>query len=166
LRDKLYLGPGSEHQRAYLRNTAKPNDREIELLRTIHADLQKCRAIALAEALQPSERQALADSHSADDKVWASAFAGHLTWGKLNEGRWAVTMRQQARLNVPAAVAEDEPSTPKKYDLNTIDYRDKVLPQFSHSAGDERGIRLIGDLPSRSSYCDRMPNTAYCSYRR
>jgi hypothetical protein len=166
LSDKLYLGIGAEYRPSDAGNPTKPDEGEIELLRAVHGDLQKCRAIALAETLQPAERQRLAASHTADDKIWSDMLAGRLTWGKFNTARRVVAMQQQARLNLPAARPKEEALPSPKYDFNSIDYGQKVLPQFSRSPGDEPGPRLIGDLPSRSSYCDRMSNTSYCSYRR
>jgi hypothetical protein len=165
LRDKLYLGTGGEYHRSYLHNKAKPDDSDIELLKAVHGDVQNCRKIALAETLPPNERQALAEFHAADDKIWADVLAGRLTWGKFNESRRIIAMRQQAKLNVASTGPKIEPLTPAKFDFNSIDYGNKVLPQFSRSPG-ERGLRLIDDFPSRKSYCDRMSNTAYCSARR
>lgn len=164
LRDKLYLGAGSEVRPSHLQSAKKPDPGEIGLLRAIHADLQGCRAIALTETSQPAERQSLVTAHGAEDKVWAEAFAGRLTWAKLNEQRRAIVMTQRARLNLPSASPKNELPV-AKYDFNTIDYGYKVLPQFSRSAEDDGGVRVTGS-PGRSSYCDRMSNSAYCSNRR
>lgn len=164
LRDKLYLGVGGDYHRSYLRNTANPNESEIELLKAVHGDLQNCRKIALAETLQPNERQALTASHAADDKIWAEVLAGRLTWGKFNEGRRVIAMRQQAKLSVASRNPKAELSTAGKLDLGSIDYSNSVL---SDLASPSKSERQRGDgLLRRSSYCDRMSNTAYCSTRR
>jgi hypothetical protein len=164
LRDKLYLGAGGEYRSSSLRNRANPNKSEIELLKAVHSDLQDCRKIALAETLQPNERQALTESHAADDRIWAEALAGRLTWGKFNESRRGIAMRQQVKLNLPNENTADAQTPARKIDFNPIDYGNNVLPRFVHTPGEPRGF--IGDLPSRASYCDRMAHTAYCSYRR
>lgn len=161
LRYKLYFGAGSEYRTSYLRNKERPDEAEIEQLKAIHAEVQGCRKMALAEMPHAKERQALVGSHAADDKIWADMLAARLTWGKFNESRRIIIIQQQARLNSPNAESKTGRPPAGKLDLNVIDDPGNTL---SDDANPSRKERQRGDgLLRRSSFCDRMLNSSYCS---
>ncbi len=186
LTGKLHLGK-EPYPRSYLSSTVRPDQKEIELLKALHGDLQECRKIALdAPLIQPSERKALVESYAADDRAFAEATTGRLTWGKLNEGLKSGAARRQSRLALAHVGREpegrvssmvptlsgsstDANAAPlsKRSKAIDIDYDrkpDLTLPEWANRHRERTPTGIFITTGNRSIYCDNFRHTKYCGY--
>ena len=99
---KMYLDPDLDRSMPveYLTDESKPTQTEIADLYRLYADVQACRKILLdaAAKVHPLILTALIESFSENDRVWAAAAAGKLTWGQFNEARERLALQATVKM--------------------------------------------------------------------
>ncbi|HKA70923.1 MAG TPA: hypothetical protein VKE26_03910 [Xanthobacteraceae bacterium] len=98
----MYLDPDLNRSMPvqYLTDDAKPTRAEIADLYRLHAEVQACRKVLLdaASKVHPLILTALIESFAENDRVWAQAAAGKLTWGQFNEARERLALQATAKM--------------------------------------------------------------------
>src|SRR5262245_8302518 len=102
LAKKMYLDPDLNRSMPvqYLTDESKPTKTEIADLYRLHADVQACRKILLdaASKVHPLILTALIESFTDNDRVWAEAASGKLTWGQFNEARERLALQATVKM--------------------------------------------------------------------
>lgn len=185
---KFQLEAGEPYPPAYLADRSYPSAGDIEALNALHADARDCRVFESATA-GPAARQAIAESQVAEDKLWAEALAGRVTWGRFNARRKANAERKAAAMKRAVVAAQARPmveaSRPSaeavrppqpsagaptlNLDMTGVGngsrWTERPVSAPNTKMGDSMKRTIRSDSLLDSSYCSNFMNTARCNTR-
>jgi len=120
LAKRMYLDPDLNRSMPvqYLTDESKPTRAEIADLYRLHAEVQACRKVLLdaASRVHPLILTALIESFAENDRIWAQAAAGKLTWGQFNEARERLALQATAKMTEVEGQIDSQVQTPAQFE--------------------------------------------------
>ena len=169
LAKRMYLDPDLNRSMPveYLTDESKPTRTEIADLYRLHAEMQACRKILLdgASDVHPLILTALIESFSENDRVWAQAASGKLTWGQFNEARERLALQATVKMTEVEGQIDGRLQSREQFETQQRERATAAMQQWASQQQQLYQHQRMADVtsPPRTINCNYAGNAANCT---
>ena len=169
LAKKMYLDPDLNRSMPvqYLTDESRPTQGEIADLYRLHGEVQACRKILLdgATKVHPLVLAALIESFAENDRVWAQAASGKLTWGQFNEARERLALQSTVKMTEIEGQIDARLQDRDEFEVQQRQRAAAAMQQWTWQQQQLYQHQRIADAASqpRTISCNYSGNAANCT---
>ena len=175
LSTKALLNPNSDQMLRMLTDNSRPTKQEIADLYKLHADVQKCRKVAIegAAKIHPAYVTVFAAAFTNNDKRYVELVSGRMTWGKFNTE--SKTASEQIRQQFAAVDMQIKSELQNEHQFELAQrqraaaslqqwaYQQQVLENQRIAASGQAHAAAMASRPVTCNFNQMGPNTMTCN---